>query len=182
MRVNLLLPVLSILVFHRARNLVLLSFLSTLTICQIKFCLSSPCMLMIQLFYCISPNSSNTSRCKVAVSLNNDLENVLKWRNDWLVTFNVKTTKLLSLFCSRDDTFPSIHIGPSTLPEVSDFRLLGLDISTNASWERYNSGIAKSSSMRVGCLYRARKFLPPDAILYVYKTTIRPLMEYCCHI
>ena len=36
--------------------------------------------------------------------------------------------------------------------------------------------------MRVGCLYRARKFLPPDAILYLYKTTIRPLMEYCCHI
>ena len=36
--------------------------------------------------------------------------------------------------------------------------------------------------MRVGCLYRARKFLPPDAILYLYKTTIRPLMEYCCNI
>ena len=24
--------------------------------------------------------------------------------------------------------------------------------------------------------------LPHDAILYLYKTTIRPLMEYCCHI
>ena len=34
--------------------------------------------------YCISPNSSNTSRCEVAVSLNNDLESVLKWGNDWL--------------------------------------------------------------------------------------------------
>ena len=66
-------------------------------------------------------------------------------------------------------------MGPSTLPEVSDFRLLGLAISTNVSWERYISGIAKSASMRVGCLYRARKFLPPDAILYLYKTTIRPL-------
>ena len=32
------------------------------------------------------------------------------------------------------------------------------------------------------CLYRARKFLPPDAILYLYKTNIRPLMEYCCRI
>ena len=27
--------------------------------------------------YCISPNSSNTSRCEVAVSLNNDLESVI---------------------------------------------------------------------------------------------------------
>ena len=73
-------------------------------------------------------------------------------------------------------------MGPSTLPEVSDFRLLGLDISTDVSWERYISGIAKSAPMRVGCLYRARKFLPPDATLYLYNTTIRPLMEYCCNI
>ena len=36
--------------------------------------------------------------------------------------------------------------------------------------------------MRVGRLYLARKFLPPGAILYLYKTTIYPLMEYCCHI
>ena len=27
----------------------------------------------------------------------------------------------------------------------------------------------------------AHKYLPPDAILYLYKTTIRQ-MEYCCHI
>ena len=127
--------------------------------------------------YCVSPNSSNTSRCEVGVSLNNDLESVLKWGNDWLVTFNAKKTKLLPLSRSRDDTFPSIHMGPSTLPEVSDFRVLGFDISTNVSWERYISGIAKSASMRFGCLYRAQKFLPPDATLYLYKTTIRPLME-----
>ena len=107
---------------------------------------------------------------------------MLKWGNDWLVTFDAKKTKLLSLSRSRDETFPSIHMGPSNLPEVSDFRLLGLDISTNVSWERYISGIAKSASMGVGCLYRARKFLPADAILYLYKTNIRPLMEYCCHI
>ena len=74
-------------------------------------------------------------------------------------------------------------MGPLTLPEVSDFRLLGLDISTNVSWERYISGIAKSAFMRVGCLYRAMFLhVPPDAILYLYKITIHPLMEYCCHI
>ena len=121
--------------------------------------------------YCVSPNSSNTSRCEVGVSLNSDLESVLKWGNDW---------ELYCLFLA--DTFPSFHMGLSSLPDVSDFRLLGLDISTNVSWERYISSIAKSASMRVGYLYRARKFLPPDGIIYLCKTTIRPLMEYCCHI
>ena len=31
-------------------------------------------------------------------------------------------------------------------------------------------------------LYRASRYLPPESILYLYKATIRPLMEYCCHL
>ena len=36
--------------------------------------------------------------------------------------------------------------------------------------------------MKVGSLYRAQRFLSPESILYLYKSTIRPCMEYCCHI
>lgn len=46
--------------------------------------------------------------------------------NDWLVAFNSKKSKLLSLTHSKDDECPSIHIGPSTLPEVSDFSPLNV--------------------------------------------------------
>ena len=132
--------------------------------------------------FAISPDSSNSSRRDVASALGQDLERVLNWGNDWLVTFNSKKTKLVSFSGSKDDLFPSIHMGSTVLPESSDMRLLGLDFSTSATWERYITGVAKSASMRVGCLYRARKYLHPEAILYLYKTTIRPLMEYCSHI
>ena len=47
----------------------------------------------------------------------------------WLVTFNAKKTKPLSLSRPRNALFPSIHIGPLTLPEVHDLHLLGLVIS-----------------------------------------------------
>ena len=70
-------------------------------------------------------------------------------------------------------------MGESTLPEVSHLHLLGLDISSITGWEVYISGIAKSASMPVSCLYRAQKFLPPDMpeatlYMYLYKTTIQP--------
>ena len=42
--------------------------------------------------------------------------------------------------------------------------------------------IAKTAAMKVGFLYRARNFLSPESILYLYKATIRPCIEYCCHI
>ena len=31
-------------------------------------------------------------------------------------------------------------------------------------------------------LIRSLKFLSPELALYLYKSTIRPCMEYCCHI
>ena len=31
-------------------------------------------------------------------------------------------------------------------------------------------------------MYRARKFLTAESTLYLYKSTIRPCLEYCCHI
>jgi len=84
---------------------------------------------------------------------------------------------------SRNWSFPSVHMGSTTLTESSELRLLGLDTSSNLRWDKYISGIAQSASKRVGCLYRAQKYLPPDAVLlYLYKTTIYPVMEYCCYI
>ena len=34
----------------------------------------------------------------------------------------------------------------------------------------------------MGALIRSVKFLSPEVALYLYKATIRPCMEYCCHV
>ena len=34
----------------------------------------------------------------------------------------------------------------------------------------------------IGSFYRSKKYLTPESILYLYKSQIRPKMEYCCHI
>jgi len=83
---------------------------------------------------------------------------------------------------SANRSFPSVCFGFSTSPESSDLHLLGLDISSNLSWDKYISGIAESAFKQVGCLYLVQRYLPPDAVLYLYKITIHPIMEYCCHI
>ena len=42
--------------------------------------------------------------------------------------------------------------------------------------------IAKTASKKIRALIRSMKFLSPEVALYLYKSTIRPCMEYCCHI
>ena len=42
--------------------------------------------------------------------------------------------------------------------------------------------IAKSTSKKIGALIRSMKFLSPELDLYLYKSTICPWMEWCCHV
>ena len=42
--------------------------------------------------------------------------------------------------------------------------------------------IAKTASKKTGTLIHSMKFLAPEVALYLYKCTICPHMEYCCHV
>jgi len=68
------------------------------------------------------------------------------------------------------------------LSECESFRLLGLTFTNDFSWKSYIQSIAKTAAMKVGALYRARNFLTQESIFYLYKSTIRPCIEYCCHL
>ena len=49
-------------------------------------------------------------------------------------------------------------------------------------WGSYINSIAKTVSTKIGSLIRSMRFLSPEAALYLYKSTICPCMEYCCHV
>ena len=123
--------------------------------------------------------SLSTSRSQASSTLNQDLTNVVAWGKDWLLSFNQKKSHLLSLSGSRTPTLPDICMDSVQLQELPGIRLLGLDITSNLSWDKYISDIAKRASQRLGCLYRARRYLTSSAMLHLYKATIR---EYCSHI
>ena len=62
------------------------------------------------------------------------------------------------------------------------FKMLGLTFSSKLDWGSYIFSIAKTASKKIGALIRSMKFLSPEVALYLYKSTIRPCMEYCCHV
>ena len=55
-------------------------------------------------------------------------------------------------------------------------------LSSKLDWGSYIISIAKTSSKKVGALIRFMKFVSPEVALYLYKSSIRPCMEYCCHV
>ena len=70
----------------------------------------------------------------------------------------------------------------SVLEKKLSFKILGLTFSSKLDWSSYMISIAKTASKKIGALIRSIKFLSPEVILYLHKSTIRPCMEYCCHV
>jgi len=134
------------------------------------------------IYKCSEGRPGDFEQAELAGSLELDLARFLEWGSDWRVSFNASKTKLLSIHRSRNVDFPQILMGRGNLPEAASFRLLGLTFSNDLTWTDYITSVAKSASMKVGSLFRARGFLTHDAILHIYKSVIRPSMEYCSHI
>ena len=73
-------------------------------------------------------------------------------------------------------------MGGSILEQKSSFKMLGLTFSSKLHWGSYIISIAKTASKKIGALIRSMNFLTPEVAQYLYKSTIRPCMEYCCHV
>ena len=61
-------------------------------------------------------------------------------------------------------------------------RCWGLTFSSKLDWISYIISFAKTAFKKIGALIRSLKFLSPEVALYLYKSTIRLCMEYCCHV
>ena len=55
-------------------------------------------------------------------------------------------------------------------------------MSSNLSWKTLILSIAKHASQNLGFLSRARGFFSPSQLLTIYKSQIRPSLEYCFHV
>ena len=61
----------------------------------------------------------------------------------------------------------------------SSFTQLGLSASSNLTWKPHIISIAKYASQKLGFPSRARSYFSPSQLLTIYKSQIRPSLEYC---
>jgi len=88
--------------------------------------------------------------------------------------------KLLTMNCNNIVNHLSVKMADNDLPESSSFHLLGLSFCKDLSWTDHITSTSKSASMKIDSLCRARGYLTDEAIIHIYKSVIRPSMEYCC--
>ena len=91
-------------------------------------------------------------------------------------------TQLVSFDLSNNTGAIDVKMDAYVLEEKSSFKMLGLTFTSKLDWGSCVISIAKTASKKIGTLIRSMKFLSPEVALYLYKLTIRPCMEYCCHV
>ena len=119
---------------------------------------------------------------ELASELESDLQDTVDWGRKWLVDLNAGKTQLVSFDQSKNTGAIDVKMDGSVLEGKTSFKMLGLTFSSKLDWGSYIVSIAKTASKKIGALIGSMKFLSPEVALYLYKSTIRPCMEYCCHV
>ena len=91
-------------------------------------------------------------------------------------------TQLVLFDLSNNTGAIDVKVDGSALEEKSSFTMLGLTFSSKLDWGSCVISIAKMASKKIGTLICSMKFLSAEVALYLYKLTIQPYMECCCHV
>ena len=70
-------------------------------------------------------------------ALNNDLNSLQVWANQWLVTFNPSKTKSLLLSTKAERLIPPVIFSGEVVSEVRDHKHLGLVLSSDLTWNKH---------------------------------------------
>ena len=109
--------------------------------------------------------------------LQNDLATVYKWSEDWQMLFNVDKCKVLHI--GRSNPSSSYSMGGKLLQAIDDEKDLGVTIHKSLKPSKHVSEIVKKANKTLGILSRTLIFKEREILLPLYKSLVRPVLEYC---
>ena len=131
---------------------------------------------------CLPPGSLSDARQQIADSLESDLAKIDEWGKKWLVTFNASKTTQLIVSRRTDQKHPVLHFQGTPLAPSANMKLLGITFNGKLSVDEHIQSKLRVASRMIGVLYRLRSVLPLPSMLQLYKSLVRPHLEYCSNI
>ena len=111
-------------------------------------------------------------------SIDNDLKSLEQWEKTWLLEFNSEKCKVLHVNFNGNQNLKYLLNG-SVMKESEQEKDLGVLTSGNLLWnDQINSCISKANQM-ICWITRNTISREKSLMLRIYKTLIRPHLEYC---
>ena len=123
-------------------------------------------------------NCVNTS----ALTLNSDLLKIQEWAYQWKMSFNPDRTKQAQevIFSRKKNatTHPPLFLNNSEIKLSTNQMHLGLTLDSKLSFNENINDKINRANKGVGLLRTLQTILPRNSLLTIYKSFIRPLLDY----
>jgi hypothetical protein len=114
--------------------------------------------------------------------LQEDLNTLVKWQNDWQLHFNLKKCHIMRLTHARTTKMFNYKLGESVLAETQSHPYLGVDISNNLSWSNHINNIISTANRQLGFIRRNLYSCTRQIKQTAYMSLVRPHVEYSCSV
>ena len=113
--------------------------------------------------------------------LQNDLNNLMKWSRTWQLPFNESKCGVLHLGKKNPNhKYKMINNKNEVeLIEVTEEKDLGLKFDNQLNFKQHTSECVSKANQRIGLIQGNFQQLDNYTFLLLYKSLIRPLLEYC---
>lgn len=92
-----------------------------------------------------------------------------------------KSKEMIIAFTKKDMQIPTTSIGEAVIERVSNAKILGLIISNDLTWNAHIDYLARKVNKRLYMLTRCKRAgVSKSDMLAIYRSLIRPVLEYCC--
>lgn len=124
--------------------------------------------------------TASASLCAAERDLQSAVTSAGEWLKAWHLLVNPSKTVVMVFHHPNrpPPRQPSIVLHGTTLSVVSQHKHLGLIIESSLRWNRYVDHILAKSLHRLFQIHRIRSSLNSFALCFLYKTYVRPIIEY----
>ena len=109
--------------------------------------------------------------------LQNDLNELIAWSEKWQLTFNADKCKIIHYGINNLDI--NYVMAGTELEVVANERDLGVVFDDQLKFSSHIRGIVNKANSRLGIIKRNFSDLTKEVFLPLYKSLIRPILEYC---
>ena len=110
-------------------------------------------------------------------SLQHDLNLCVNWSKEWLMEFNRSKCKVLHFGTKNKDY--KYYIDGHMVTPVEEEKDLGIIVSEDLKWTKQTIATTKKANKMIGLVKHTFSYMNKEMFLVLYKTLIRPLLEYC---
>lgn len=108
-----------------------------------------------------------------------DLNELVAWQNKWLLQFNTNDKKCKVLHIGKGNPCNQYFLNHTLLPVVQSEKDLGVLVSNDWKWNQHIESCINKAKSCIAWITRNVISRSPEVMLKLFKSIVRPHIEYC---